>query len=305
MKEFRIKGTDFHASKAALGCMRIGGLDEAALDRLIQTALECQINFFDHADIYGGGGCETLFGNYLKKHPSLRDKMIIQSKCGIRNGCYDFSKEHLLQAVDGILKRLQIEQLDTLLLHRPDILVEPEVVADVFDTLHAAGKVRYFGVSNHNPMQIALLQKYVKQPIVINQLQFSMTNTTMIDSGVNVNMENEAAVNRDGSVLDFCRLHDITIQAWSPFQYGFFEGTYIGNPKFAQLNGTIDALCEKYQLSNSALVIAWILRHPAGIQPIIGSTNPDRIREIAKAFSTEISHEDWYKLYLASGKKLP
>ncbi len=305
MKKFKIANTDLNASQIALGCMRISGLSESAIDTWFKTALENGINYFDHANIYGGGKCEELFGNYLKKNSALRDQIIIQSKCGIKNGSYDFSREHILSSVDGILKRLQIEHLDVLLLHRPDTLVEPEVVAEVFDQLHREGKVAYFGVSNHNPMQIELLQKYVEQPLVINQLQFSMTNTTMIDSGLNVNMENNPAINRDGSVLDYCRLKDITIQPWSPFQHGFFSGTFIGNEKFAELNAVIDELCPKYGITNSAMAIAWILRHPAGMQPIVGSTNPERIRDIAKAMSVELSHDDWYKLYRASGKRLP
>ncbi len=305
MKEFKIANTGLNASKLAMGCMRIGGMSESAIDTWFKNALESGINFFDHADIYGGGKCESLFGSYLKNNSSLRDKIVIQSKCGIKPGSYDFSKEHLTAAVEGILSRLQVDHLDVLLLHRPDTLVEPEVVAEVFDKLHSDGKVLNFGVSNHNSMQIELLRKYVKQPIVINQLQFSMTNTTMIDSGLNVNMENNASIMRDGSILDYCRLNDITIQPWSPFQHGFFSGTFIGNPKFEALNAKIDELCPKYGLTNSAMAIAWILRHPAGMQPIVGSTNPERIKDIAKAMSVELTHDDWYALYRASGKQLP
>lgn len=223
MKTIKLGTSTLEVPVIAVGCMRINSLDKAGAERFVQTALEEGANFFDHADIYGGGSCEEIFADAIHMNPEIREKIILQSKCGIRQGSFDFSKEHILSSVDGILKRLNTEYLDVLLLHRPDALVEPEEVAEAFDQLHTAGKVRHFGVSNQNPMQIQLLQKYVKQPIVANQLQLSITNTTMISAGINVNMENEAAVNRDGSVLDFCRLNDITIQPWSPFQYGFFE----------------------------------------------------------------------------------
>lgn len=276
----------------------------------MDTALELGLNFFDHADIYGGGACESLFAQAAGMCPSVREKMILQSKCGIRRDpgketYFDFSKEYILKSVDGILKRLQTEYLDILLLHRPDALVEPEEVAEAFDELSRAGKVRYFGVSNEKPMQIELLQKYVKNKLVINQLQFSITNATMVSNGINVNMANESAVDRDGSVLDYCRLHDITIQPWSPFQYGFFEGVFLGNPKFEALNKQIGMLAEKYGVTDSAIAIAWILRHPANMQPVLGSTNPERIRAIAKAMDITLTREDWYGIYCAAGNVLP
>src|SRR5579875_2582810 len=210
--------------------MRIHSLSKLEAERFVQAALEEGANFFDHADIYGGGECESIFAEAVHMTDDVRESVILQSKCGIRKGMFDFSKEHILEAVNGSLRRLKTDYLDVLLLHRPDALVEPEEVAEAFDELHASGKVRHFGVSNQNPMQIQLLQKSLKQAIVANQLQLSITNTTMISSGINVNMENNAAVNRDGSVLDFCRLHDITIQPWSPFQYGFFSGVFLDNP---------------------------------------------------------------------------
>ena len=301
----KIPGTNLEASRITLGCMRISEMSVKETSAHINNCLELGINFFDHADIYGGGKCEELFGEVLKSDKSLRSKMIIQSKCGIRSGFFDFSKQHILNQVDVILKRLQTDYLDALLLHRPDTLMEPEEVAEAFELLHKSGKVKYFGVSNQNPMQIQLLQKYVSQKLVFNQLQFSVTNTTMIDNGVNVNMGNNAAVNRDGSVLEYCRLNDITIQAWSPFQHGFFAGAFLDNPEFETLNKTIDAMAKKYDVTNSAIAVAWILRHPANMQVIIGSTNQDRIKGICKAAQVVLSREEWYEIYRAAGNILP
>jgi predicted oxidoreductase len=289
----------------AVGCMRIKTLDKAQAERFVQTALEEGANFFEHADIYGAGICEEIFADAIQMNDAIREKIILQSKCGIRKGMFDFSKEHILQSVDGILKRLRTDYLDTLLLHRPDTLVEPEEVAEAFDLLESSGKVRHFGVSNHNPMQIQLLQKSVKQPLVANQLQLSITNSTMISSGFNVNMENASAVNRDGSVLDFCRLNDITIQPWSPFQYGFFEGVFLGNDKFPELNQKIDEIANKYEVSNTTIAIAWLLRHPAHMQPVIGTMNLDRLKDCCRASDVHLTREEWYAIYRAAGNVLP
>lgn len=305
MKTIKLGSSSLEVPVVAVGCMRINSLDKAEAERFVQTALEEGANFFDHADIYGGGACEEIFSEAIHMSASVREQIILQSKCGIRQGMFDFSKEHILNSVDGILKRLNTEYLDVLLLHRPDALVEPEVVADAFDQLERSGKVRHFGVSNQNPMQIQLLKKAVKQPIVANQLQLSITNATMISSGINVNMENESAVNRDGSVLDFCRLHDITIQPWSPFQYGFFEGVFLGSDKFPELNRQIDEIAEKYGVSNTTIAIAWLLRHPARMQPVIGTMNIDRLKDCIKASDIVLTREEWYAIYRAAGNILP
>jgi len=296
-----------NASRVAQGCMRIGGMTANQIDTLIKTDLECGINFFDHAFIYGGGACEKKFGEFLAANPSLRDQMLIQTKVGIRDGIYDSSKETILSMTDTCLQRLGVDYVDFLLIHRPDALVEPEEVAQAFDKLYAEGKVRHFGVSNHNSYQIELLNKYLGEdnPVCVNQLQFSPTNTTMIDAGVNVNMENEGAINRDGSVLDYCRLKNITIQPWSPFQYGFFAGVFLDNPKFPKLNEVINAMAEKYGTTNTGMVVSWILRHPAKMQPIIGTTTIERIRQIAQASDVDITREDWYAIYKAAGNNLP
>jgi predicted oxidoreductase len=305
MNNVKIAHCDLEASEISLGCMRIAEMTDQEISTLIHTALDEGINFFDHADIYGRGHAEARFAEALNMTPSLRDRMIIQTKCAIRHGYFDFSKEHILESVDGSLKRLQTDFIDVLLLHRPDTLVEPEEVAEAFTTLETSGKVKYFGVSNQNPMQIELLSKYVKQPLIINQLQLSMTNTGMIDAGFNVNMEIDASLDRDGSILDYCRLKEITIQPWSPFQYGFFEGTFLNNDKFPVLNQKIDEVASSRDVTNTAIAIAWLLRHPAHMQPIVGTTNPSRLKDICKASNVKLTRQEWYELYLAAGNKLP
>ncbi|MBE9917790.1 aldo/keto reductase family oxidoreductase [Paenibacillus donghaensis] len=305
MKTIKLGSSTLEVPVIAVGCMRINSLDKNGAERFVQTALEEGANFFDHADIYGGGNCEEIFADAIHMNSEIREKIILQSKCGIRPGMFDFSKEHILNSVDGILQRLKTDYLDVLLLHRPDTLVEPEEVAEAFDQLETSGKVRHFGVSNQNPMQIQLLKKAVKQPIVANQLQLSITNSTMISSGFNVNMENAAAVNRDGSILDFCRLNDITIQPWSPFQYGFFEGVFLGNEKFPELNQKIDEIAAKYGVTNTTIAIAWLLRHPANMQPIIGTMNIGRLKDCIKASEITLTREEWYEIFRSAGNILP
>lgn len=298
-------GSGLRASAVAVGCMRISALDIPALSRFIHTALDCGVNFFDHADIYGGGACEEVFGRVLAQEPGLREKMLIQGKCGIRKGMYDFSKEHILESVDGILSRLGIDSLDVLLLHRPDALMEPEEVGEAFERLESAGKVKRFGVSNFNPRQMELLQAGLKQKLLVDQLQFGLMHTGMIDHAICANTQFSGSVDRDGGALDYCRLHKVTVQAWSPFQYGFFEGVFLGNEKFPELNAKLSEMAEKYGVSEQAVATAWILRHPAKMQVISGSTNPERLKDICSACQVEMSREDWYALYLAAGNELP
>jgi predicted oxidoreductase len=305
VRTMRLGTSTLEVPVVAVGCMRINSLDKAEAEYFVQTALEEGANFFDHADIYGGGTCEEIFADAIHMNEDIRERIILQSKCGIRKGMFDYSKEHILESVDGSLKRLKTDYLDVLLLHRPDALVEPEEVAEAFDILESSGKVRHFGVSNQNPTQIQLLKKSVKQPFVANQLQLSITNATMISNGINVNIENDSAVNRDGSVLDYCRLNDITIQPWSPFQYGFFEGVFLGNDKFPELNQRIDEIAEKHEVSNTTIAIAWLLRHPAHMQPITGTMNTSRIRDCCKASDVYLTREEWYVIYRAAGNVLP
>lgn len=304
MKQILVGGC-FEASEIALGCWRTAKLEPAQAEELLATALEEGINLFDNADIYGGGKAEEVFGQAVKAL-GVRDEILIQSKCGIRNGLFDFSKSHILEAVDGSLKRLGTDYLDVLLLHRPDTLMEPEEVAAAFEVLHTAGKVKHFGVSNQNPMQMQLLQKYVPYKLVANQLQLSLTNTSMIDAGFNVNMEINPALNRDGSVLEYCRLEGITIQAWSPLQYGVFEGTFIDNEElFAVFNAKLQTFADAKGVTKSAIAFAWILRHPAKIQAIAGTTDSEHLSELCRATSFSLSREEWYELYCAAGNKLP
>ncbi len=305
MKYTKIYGTSLEVSRIALGCMRLHTLTESQGDVLIQTAVEQGINFFDHADIYGGGNSEELFSKVLKSHPGLREKIILQSKCGITGGYYDFSKEHILSSVDGILRRLGTDHLDVLLLHRPDLLMEPEEVSFAFDLLKSSGKVRYFGVSNQNPATIRLLSRYLHQSLVINQVQFGLAHTAMLDAVVNANMQNTGSIGRDGGILEYCRLHDMTIQAWSPFQYGLFEGNYLKDAKYASLQSQIKQLADAKGVRENAVGIAWILRHPARMQAIVGTMNPEHLKQISKAADTNLSRAEWYSLYQAAGNQLP
>lgn len=287
----------------AVGCMRISNMNEKEASAFVETALSNGANFFDHADIYGGGKSEEVFGKAVSSFN--REDIIIQTKCGIRNGQFDFSYEHIMSSVEGSLKRLGTEYIDVLLLHRPDALMEPEEVAKAFDELKASGKVRHFGVSNQNPYQIQLLQKALDMPICANQLQLSIAHAPMIQSGINVNMYNDSAVNRDGGVLDFCRLNKITIQPWSPMQYGFFEGCFIDSEKFPELNETLEKIGNKYGASKTTMAFAWILRHPAKMQPVTGTTNLTRLEDCIKAADVKITREEWYEIYRAAGNVLP
>ncbi|HHQ0819057.1 TPA: aldo/keto reductase [Listeria innocua] len=305
MKRITIGNSDLTASEISLGCMRMADLSKEEANKVINTALENGIDFFDHADIYGGGKSEEVFADAIDMNATVREKMILQSKCGIRQGFFDFSKEHIISSVEGSLKRLKTDYLDTLLLHRPDTLFEPEEVAAAFTELEKSGKVRHFGVSNQNPGQIELLKKYVDQELIANQLQFSIMHTGMIDTGFNVNMTIDPSLDRDGGILEYSRLHNMTIQAWSPFQYGFFEGVFLDNDKFPELNKTIDKIAAYKGVTNSAFAVAWIQRHPASFQTVVGTMNPGRIADIAKASDVTLSREEWYEIYSAAGNQLP
>ncbi len=306
MRTIHLGTSGLQVPVVAVGCFRIHRLNAAEAEGFVQTALEQGAVFFDHADIYGAGTCEEIFAKAAHMSPAVREGMILQSKCGISPGHgYNSSKEYILAAVEGSLRRLKTEYLDVLLLHRPDALIEPEEVAKAFDALQASGKVRHFGVSNYNPMQIQLLQRYLRQPLVANQLQLSIAFASMITQGQHVNMMDEAAVNRDGSVLDFCRLSDITIQPWSPFQYGMFEGVFLGSDKYPALNRKIDEIAEKYGVSNTTVTMAWLLRHPANMQPITGTMNTQRLIDCVKAAEITLTRDEWYDIYMAAGNVLP
>ena len=304
MKQIKI-GNAFETSAIGLGVMRIAALDVTAAEAAVCAAVDSGITFIDHADIYGGGQSEAIFGEVLRRNPGLRGRIALQDKCGICKGYYDASRAHILEAVDGSLKRLGVDYLDTLLLHRPDALMEPEEVAEAFSRLQQSGKVRFFGVSNENAAQIELLSRWMPGRILINQLQFSVAHTILVDEGMNVNIHSAHASVMSGGVLDYCRLKGITIQAWSPFQYGMFEGTFIGSDRYPELNAALKDLAGQYGVTDGAIAIAWILRHPAGIQALVGSMNPRRIRDIAAAGDICLTRQEWYRLYLAAGNPLP
>lgn len=304
MKQVNLGPNEIGVPAVVLGCMRITEAKDPVA--VIETAMENGINFFDHADIYGGGKCEEIFAKAFKETQYKREDIFLQAKCGIVPGVmYDFSKEHIIKSVEDSLKRLNVEYLDSLLLHRPDTLMEPEEVAAAFDQLAADGKVKYFGVSNQYSRQIELLQKYLRQPLIINQLQFGVMHTGMVDFGLHVNMTDPRSVDHDDGVLEFSRMNDMTIQAWSPYQYGFFEGVFVDNDKFPELNKVLQEMADKYHTTKTGIASAWILRHPANMQVIAGTMNLGRIEEIAKASEVVLSREDWYGIYLAAGNDLP
>lgn len=295
-------------SEVVLGLMRISEMTVDQVEELIESALAVGINAFDIADCYGHGECERILGEVLKRRPDLREKMWIQSKCGIRMEdftYFDFSKEHILEAVDGILERLGVDYIDSLLLHRPDALMEPEEIAEAFDILKAQGKVIDFGVSNQNPMMMELIKKDVKQPLVANQLQLSAAFTPSFDAGFHVNMKQDAGIVRDSSIFEYCRLNDVVIQAWSVLQFDYFGGVFLGSEKYPELNRVLERLAEKYQVTPSAIAIAWVLRYPAQMQAVIGTTKAERVAKAAKAADIVLTRKEWYEIYLAAGNDLP
>lgn len=308
MRYITLGQDDKELSEIVLGMMRIKDKSVKEVEELVETALSVGINAFDLADIYGRGRCEELLGLVLKNRPDLREKMWIQSKCGIRIEeftYFDFSKEYIIKSVDGILQRLKIDHLDSLLLHRPDALMESDQVAESFDLLYKQGKVRNFGVSNQNPMMMELLKKDVKQPLAVNQLQLSAAFTPGFESGFHVNMEDSQAAMRDGSIFEYCKLHDVVIQAWSVLQFGYFKGNFVGNEKFQALNQVLDRLAIKYGVTSSTIAISWILRYPAKMQAVVGTTNPKHLREVSQAANFSLTRKEWYEIYLAAGNNLP
>ena len=308
MRYITLGQDDKELSEIVLGMMRIEDKSVKEVEELVETALSVGINAFDLADIYGRGRCEELLGLVLKNRPDLREEMWIQSKCGIRIEeftYFDFSKDYIIKSVDGILQRLKIDYLDSLLLHRPDALMESDQVAEAFDLLYKQGKVRNFGVSNQNPMMMELLKKDVKQPLAVNQLQLSAAFTPGFESGFHVNMEDSQAAMRDGSIFEYCKLNDIVIQAWSVLQFGYFKGNFVGNEKFQALNQVLDRLAIKYGVTSSTIAISWILRYPAKMQAVVGTTNPKHLREVSQAANFSLTRKEWYEIYLAAGNNLP
>lgn len=308
MKYINVLNGPQNVSAIIQGCMRMPSLSVEEATRVISNDYSLGINFFDHATCYGNGEAETRFGEAFKQTGIKREDVYIQSKCGIypERQEFDWSRESILSSVDGILQRLQMDYIDTLLLHRPDVIFEPEEVALAFDELEKSGKVRYFGVSNLGSMQIELLKKCVKQPLVFNQLQLSLEQSQLIDQALYVNDKRTDMSNiRDGSLLDYCRLKDITIQAWSPLQFGFFEGNFVDNINFPKLNRALLNIASREGVSKSAVAVAWILRHPAKMQAVLGTMNVEHMKDVCEATKVNLSHHDWYELYLAAGKFLP
>ncbi len=311
MKRFTLPGTDITAPNIVLGLMRIAEKSDDEIRTLVRAAREAGVDFVDHADIYGRTlhECERRFAEAMRLTPAERDGITIQTKAGIvREGPYfDHSYEHIVASVEGSLRALDTDRVDILLLHRPDALVEPEEVARAFDDLATAGKVRAFGVSNHTPRQIDLLRRYVRQPIAVNQLQLSLTHAPIITQGLASNMlgEPQSATIDGGGALDHARLHDITVQAWSPFQAGFFDGVFLGSPKYAELNAVIDRLADEYGVPSIAVATAWITRHPARMQVVLGTTTPERVVGAAQGSDLPLTRAEWYELARAAGHRIP
>lgn len=317
--------SDLKVTRVAYGCMPLGGSwDDSPLtaqtrkEALIslRAALDAGINFFDHADIYCRGKSEEVFAGIWKERPGLRQQIILQSKCGIRFGGdptpnaphrFDFSYEHIVRSVEGSLRRLQTDYLDVLLLHRPDPLVEPEEVARAFDELHQAGKVRWFGVSNHTAAQMELLRHYLRQPIVANQVAFNVIHTHMLDEGIIFNQDNPRLARNEGTI-EYCRLHNITLQSWGSLAWGLLSGREPEKPseRIAQASTAVAEMAKQKGVSPEAILVAWILRHPAKIQAIIGTTKPERIFAACQGDQISLSREEWYRLFLAGrGEPLP
>ncbi len=307
MKYVPLGNSNLSVPAIGIGCMRMNRLNVKQADRFVRSCIEWGATYFDHADMYKGGECERLFGQILQNHSDLRDNIFLQSKCGIdlrSDKIYNFSKSYIISCVEGSLQRLQTDHLDMLLLHRPDALVEPEEVAEAFEELYTSGKVLHFGVSNHSPGQIELLKKYLSHPLLVNQLQLSIPMAQMIVSGMEVNRLSEGAINRDGDVLNYCRINDVTIQAWSPFQ-GPDKKCFLGNPAFEELNQVLEDLAKEHHVTSAAVAAAWILRHPAKMQVVSGSMDLDHTKQILAATSFTLNRQEWYQIYKAAGYILP
>lgn len=307
MNKFELGNSGLLVSEVALGCMRMADKDVNEAKTIIKTAIDCGINFYDHADIYGKGQSEIIFGQAIKELGVDRSSIIIQSKCGIDqvNGTFNYSKDYILESVDGILDRLQTDYIDILLLHRADALVDPLEVRDAFDILKKYGKVRHFGVSNHSGIMIDLLQKHLNVDLIANQIQLSIMHTPSIDYGFNFNNKSSLGTDYAAGIIEYSRLNNITLQAWSPFYAGYFEAVFVDNDDFPELNKEIKLIADKYNVTKEAIAVAWIRRHPANIQVIVGTMTPDRIQRISKVSDFKITHKEWYDLYKAAGNQLP
>jgi predicted oxidoreductase len=309
MKSFPLSNSDVTVSSVILGLMRIKTMSDAEIRTLYKAARDVGINMIDHADIYGGERhlCERRFGEAVTLSAAERDSLVIQTKTGIRKGFFDFSKEHILKSVDESLVALNTDYIDVLLLHRPDTLVEPEEVAAAFDALEQAGKVRQFGVSNQTPGQVELLKTAVKQKLVANQIQLSITHANLFGQGIAANINGlDQSISRDNDILNYSRINKVTLQAWSPFQKGWFDGVFLGDREhYGPLNDAIDEIASAHGVTPTGIAVAWITRHPANIQVVLGTTKPERVRDSAAGSDVTLSREEWYRLFTAAGHKLP
>ncbi|MGN7190573.1 MULTISPECIES: aldo/keto reductase family oxidoreductase [unclassified Curtobacterium] len=308
MKTLELPQTDLTASDVVVGLMRITDMSDEEIRSLYAASRDAGVTMFDHAAIYGGWhGCEARFGEAVTLSSSERGAIQLQTKVGIRQGYFDFSYEHIVESVHDSLEALRTDYVDVLLLHRPDALVEPEEVARAFDELHAAGKVHHFGVSNHTPGQVELLKRSVRQPLAFNQVQLSITHANVIAQGVAANMGGlDQSVDRDNDVLNHARMNGITLQAWSPFQKGFFDGVFLGDREhYAELNDVLDEVAAAHGVTPTGIAVAWITRHPAHFQVVLGTTNPQRVRDAAAGSDVVLSREEWYRIFTAAGHTVP
>lgn len=283
----RLGCSDLESSVIAYGCMRLAGGGTDARGRAfaaLDAALDAGINHFDHADIYGGGAAEALFGEWLGARPGLRDRLILTSKCGVRREGdpaahspkrYDLSAGWIRSSVEASLERLRCDRLDLFLLHRPDWLADPVQIADTCHRLHAEGRVRWFGVSNFSPAQVELLAARCELPLIVNQVELSLAETRALDDGT----------------LDQCQRLAMTPMAWSPLR-----GALPAQDAAAALNKELEAQAARFGCTPAAIALAWLLAHPAGIVPVVGSTSPARIAAAARAAELDYGREDWYRL---------
>ena len=308
MKTLELPQTDLTASDVVVGLMPINDMSDEEIRALYAASRDAGVTMFDHAAVYGGWhGCEERFGAAVTLSASERADIQLQTKVGIRQGYFDFSYDHIMESVEESLTALRTDYIDVLLLHRPDALVEPEEVAKAFDELHAAGKVHHFGVSNHTPGQVELLKKSVQQPLAFNQVQLSITHANVIAQGVSANMGGlDQSIDRDNDILNYSRSNDVTLQAWSPFQKGFFDGVFLGDREhYAELNDVLDELAAAHGVTPTGIAVAWITRHPAHFQVVLGTTNPQRVRDSAAGSDVVLSREEWYRVFTAAGHTVP
>jgi predicted oxidoreductase len=325
MKAMPLEKRGISNSRVVFGCMGIGGdwnqepltkNDYITAEAAVEAALSIGITMFDHADIYKMGKSESVFGQILKNRPDLRDQIVLQSKCGIRmaDGVfparYDFSKNHIVTAVDGILARLGVEHIDVLLLHRPDPLMEPDEVAEAFNVLRSSGKVRHLGVSNMTAAQIRFLQRSIPEPLVVNQLEMSLARTDWLDQGILVNQKEGAKVNFADGLMEHCQMENLQIQAWGPLAQGVYSGRSLDGATDAvkQTAALVQQMANDKETTPEAIVLGWLMKHPAYIQPVIGTSSAERVLACKDAVrqSQLMSREEWYGLYESSrGHRVP